>query len=436
MNPPIDHQFKYLLREGKFNLAHTAVDKLIDMCAANMPSEMVDVKYPVYPETKADNMLVYLPVEIKDRELESKCKLARHLIHLGFDVVLGSTWSLNQGHYKDLPPGIVLFKTLNEIDGFNMKNARANGHVVYALDEEAFSRPNTENAYKINTSQAALAEADWVLTQSQGQEDVLCTLYPDHHAKFFTTGNPRVEILQSKAGAGQNDYNLVCGMTGTINGIRGLYLTISATIKQLFRDSNRKLAIDMLREACHRELDVFPEIVQTIHTNKDVVFRPHPSEDAEFWYDWLETGNEDDPLIREYGSASDLMRDAIKVFHVAECGTGIEAAIMKVARQSLGGEQPPLDKDMVNRNQACQHIAEFMLFNSVKAQMEGSRKSFLDTLKSRRGKFSPTAFHKRKFPYTENEEISNMVGCDVKHVEEVEHNLWYLEAAKIGKLES
>jgi len=432
MSHPIDEQFRVLLREGQFERAHLVVDKLLDMCAANVQARPVDNSIETHPTNKADNMIVYLPIEIKDRELEGKALLAKRLVGVGFDVVIGQSWAISAQGYKNLPPGIIVFKTLNEIDAHNMGLARHQGHVIYAMDEEAFSRPNTMDAHVINATQRAMDRADWVLAQSHTHADILQNLFAETN-KVYVTGNPRVEVHLNKRLKNPKSHNLVCGMSGAINNTRGIYITISATAAQLFKDKHRDTAIRILREACHREVEVFPEVVESIMSNKDVVFRPHPAESTDFWRDWLETGDADDPLIRDTGPAADLMVDAMKVCHVAECGTGIEAELMGVRRESLGGEQEPVDPSLISMGRnAAQEIAEFILFNSVNVQVENHRQSFVQALQVNKSGFIPTAFHKRKFPHTDKGEIAYLTGFDQSKIVDVEPNVWYLEAKVVN----
>jgi len=62
------------------------------------------------------NKIVYLPIEIKNREFYSKTILAAKLIQKNFKVVIGQQWFIyDQILKKNFPPGIFFQNSLNEI---------------------------------------------------------------------------------------------------------------------------------------------------------------------------------------------------------------------------------------------------------------------------------------------------------------------------------
>ena len=58
--------------------------------------------------------IAYLTVEVKHRDLEPRLLIASHLVKAGITVVVGQQWAMFPNP-SAFPPGIVLFKTVNEI---------------------------------------------------------------------------------------------------------------------------------------------------------------------------------------------------------------------------------------------------------------------------------------------------------------------------------
>ena len=93
--------------------------------------------FPKTPPRKIGRIL-YLPVEIASRELPAKAQLAGEMARRGFQVVIGAAWNVFVELYRGLPPGLVFLKTLNAQDANNMHLFQQRGHIVAALNEEAF----------------------------------------------------------------------------------------------------------------------------------------------------------------------------------------------------------------------------------------------------------------------------------------------------------
>ena len=139
--------------------------------------------------------ILYLPVEVKARELQAKSWLADAAAAAGFSVVIGSSWNIQLQGGADLPPGVVLFKTLNHLDAANMRRFKAAGHVIAALDEEAFGRSTDETTLRLNVHPDALGEADLVMVQGAAQRDLMARVFPEAADKIVVTGSPRADVF-------------------------------------------------------------------------------------------------------------------------------------------------------------------------------------------------------------------------------------------------
>src|SRR3954468_861216 len=81
------------------------------------------------------NRLLYLPMEIASRELDSRLLLSVIALTHGFEVVIGQKW-LIESNIRRMPGGIYLSKTMTRRDAASLARARAHGYFPAAIDEE------------------------------------------------------------------------------------------------------------------------------------------------------------------------------------------------------------------------------------------------------------------------------------------------------------
>ena len=63
--------------------------------------------------------ILYLPMEIASRELDSRLLIAALALERGYEVVLGQKWLIER-NVKSMPAGIYLSKTLTQRDARTM----------------------------------------------------------------------------------------------------------------------------------------------------------------------------------------------------------------------------------------------------------------------------------------------------------------------------
>ena len=80
--------------------------------------------------------VLYLPIEEKAREFDSKLLIAAAAAERGLSVVIGQVWRMHH-NLKHMPPGIVLFKGVKRVQAINMSHAARHGYLIAAMDEEA-----------------------------------------------------------------------------------------------------------------------------------------------------------------------------------------------------------------------------------------------------------------------------------------------------------
>ena len=136
--------------------------------------------------------LVYLPCEIKSRDLLARLLIADYLLKAGIPVVLGDIWSM-EANAATAVPGCWLFATANKVQAKVMSHVKSSGHRVFTTDEE--SLPLVDALTTASTE--AVEMCDGFFVHNSAHETSLKARFPSHARKFKMTGSARIEALAS-----------------------------------------------------------------------------------------------------------------------------------------------------------------------------------------------------------------------------------------------
>ena len=182
--------------------------------------------------------IVYLPLEIKNRELEARLLIACRLLERGVTVVFGQQWAIFY-NVENWPPGAVLFKTMNQIQAANMEAFNKREHVVAGTDEEVLT---SVSDFVISFSNTAAHAAHLFFAQSGLHAAAVAQRFPVLKERTVVTGNPRVDVIRhlgpsifgeeaARIRKEMGPYVLVNSNYATINSIWGRENAISACIQ-------------------------------------------------------------------------------------------------------------------------------------------------------------------------------------------------------------
>ena len=244
----------------------------------------------------ARSPVLYLPIEEKGREFDSKLLIGGAAAERGFSVVIGQVWAMSSS-FDRMPPGVVLFKGVNKIQLGNMRFAARHGHLVTAIDEEALGLAHPRFlARDVDPRFPEICDA--LLAQGQFQARVMHDVVGMAKSKIFVTGNPRTDplrhplsesyeaddaILRRKHGR----FVVVNSTCGGVNSPWGGLEGYRSVLKQIgwldpdkpedeidYRDhiEHDTLNMEALKTLLKRLPEALPE--------HNIVLRPHPSERA------------------------------------------------------------------------------------------------------------------------------------------------------------
>ncbi|MBM86359.1 MAG: hypothetical protein CMM47_10105 [Rhodospirillaceae bacterium] len=285
--------------------------------------------------------IVYMPVEVKERELAARVLMARALAERGIASVIGFGEAVTRGA-AFWSAGIYLIKGLNAVQKRTATRIRAHGHWLIALDEEAFGVADSNYMAKdIDPEIAPLV--DLVFGQGEIQRTTLVEKRGFVPEKVLVTGNPRADLFRTplreevearatKIRTRIGRFVLVNTNTGAVNsswGSEDRYRGILAEIGWF--DPRDPEGVALVDEHLRHDRENFQAVIALLRTlaSKDpdipVIVRPHPTERAETWQE----------LVRDLPSVQ-IVHDteptawlvAADLVVVTGCTTGLEAFML------------------------------------------------------------------------------------------------------------
>lgn len=142
-------------------------------------------------------MKVFLPLEIKDRELDSRILISKLLVNKGFEVVIGHKRELNKIvlHSSNC---LYLSKSCAKIDYAFLKLLKKRNIRILVIDEEAIIHQSEESHIKCRLSYDSLLLIEAYFAWGDYDKNVLFKNFPKVGEKIFNYGNPRIDILRKE----------------------------------------------------------------------------------------------------------------------------------------------------------------------------------------------------------------------------------------------
>ena len=285
-------------------------------------------------------MNIYLHVEISARELDSKLVLAILAASKGHEVIVSNDEVIEKGLKRGwLPAGIFHTKSLMPSKAKIKRHSSLikKGCKITSIDEEAsIDRFGYETFSKLRYSEETISQSSAVFTWGDEDFETLKKEYSNYSEKIFKTGSPRVDVwgpfFDNYWGTPQNipkkPFLLISSNMASVfdhlslkerikNMSIGGYFKVPGQLKEKFLT----LSGNFLKAI------TFIEAIKYLskHNNGyDIVIRPHPAEDINFWKILLE-GTPNVHVIRE-GSISPWINKAFAVMHHA-CTTAVECTV-------------------------------------------------------------------------------------------------------------
>lgn len=277
---------------------------------------------------------VYIPVEIKSRELYGKMILASYFIKNGLEVVIGE-----HGYVRDCAlksrNGIYIEKDMYHIRAKLFKELKKRDFYIVAWDEEGLVTSGATKFTSYQLDKESMELCDLLITWGDFQREKMIEYAPEIAYKTISLGNPRLDLLRK-------DSELI--YRDKVNKLRrkyGSFILINSnfdliTNPHAFKDAKRalqthqedyKACLDHLKSVMNAERKIFPFFVNAIErlaqkTDYTIIIRPHPNEDGKIWK--AKFGSYKNVKITKKYDANTWIKAASLIVHNT-CTTGIES---------------------------------------------------------------------------------------------------------------
>ncbi|MGJ9458029.1 surface carbohydrate biosynthesis protein [Oceanobacillus sp. CF4.6] len=221
-----------------------------------------------------DKRWLYLPVEVKVRELDAKLLLAYYAVREGYHIVIGEHKMVELAS-EVYPKGIFFSKGYpHRFRRRIITNAKVNGHMVVELDEEGLILTDktqyVRERMKADMLDLVTQEYCWGIFQ----KEAIAEAYPDYNQKCHIVGNPRFDLLKPK-------FNLLYKEdVERIKSNYGMFILINTRFSE-YNFLNGKKTESMVSMYMKKLYDHFLEMTKAASGKFpaiNFVIRPHPSE--------------------------------------------------------------------------------------------------------------------------------------------------------------
>jgi surface carbohydrate biosynthesis protein len=306
--------------------------------------------------------ILYLPIEVASRELDSRLLLALCAIRRGFEVILGQKWLLER-NIEAMPPGVYFSKTLTKRDGRTLARARKAGYFVAAIDEELPGILATETDMRW-MSPDSVASCDLIFVAGAGNTRAFAGRFGAGD-RVVTIGNPRWDLLKpplrrvyrAEVERIQQAYgrfillNTNLGLTNTEKGDPDQIIQDLIRLGKLDRNNPGDMAyygdIRIMETANQAVMVELLQRLPAAFPGLNIVLRPHPSERLAPWQ--AAAAGIDRVHVVRSGPAVPWIMACEALVHT-NCTTGAEAhALDKPAICVLPTDLPVNDRYLSNR---------------------------------------------------------------------------------------
>lgn len=293
---------------------------------------------------------LYLPIEIKARELDAKVLLSLIAAKNGFGIIFGGQIPLQRFLHKSLSGGIYLDKSISSNKKSDIQKVKRNGIRLTCFDEEGLlqSRENTDRAKRYASRRLStenLAKTEIFFCWGENQAGIIEDHYPEFKDRLRCTGGPRIDLARPEL---KSLYDV---RMKSFHEKYKPYIFIPSTFSSYINANSPDFVVEQIKrydnlsgnKPNHEEYAFYERKIDFVRQNfeyfkeailhltkkyKDYnfVLRPHPQDDFKVWDDLAK--NIDNLHVVFEGSAVQWIATCEVMIH-NNCTTGIEGIVME-----------------------------------------------------------------------------------------------------------
>lgn len=292
------------------------------------------------------NIICYLPIEVKVRELDQRLHLAMALVEKGFTVVIGKKGGVNRNMFSQSNTFVYFDKGLSPGEkSFYKAIKAANGLIVGIKEEGMFNNLDVNiQEFKDNYNNSVSQLFSLIFVWGKRSKEIIekhCLKI--NNPNLVVTGSPALDLLN------QNLINYYYKLRNLNYKIESGYILINTNFarangylnyslvksynyknKKLYNKKNGSyLFLESEYEKSKKFEDkVFLEFLDMIETlvksfpEKNIIIRPHPAENDKIYKEKFKKFN--NVKINREGSSKEWIVGAESIIH-HDCTTGVEA---------------------------------------------------------------------------------------------------------------
>lgn len=274
-----------------------------------------------------DRRWIYLPVEVKGRELLSKLLIAYFALNKGFGVFIGRN-GMNIGR-DFFPRGIYFDKCLsNHKIRFHQQQVVDLENVLVSHDEEGLLFASEENYASRRMSQSSINLSTMIFLWGSEQEKIFRNSARVDD-KLVMTGSPRIDLWSPEL-----NY-LISSEAVDLEKKFGSFILVVSNWGYTAAEQEAGIDPDKVYPGNPHSflrssfLKMIARLAETFPRQK-VIVRPHPVESLDYWQEVaLKFADIENVVVIGEGAISPWLRAAKAVIH-NNCTTGLEAWIGEI----------------------------------------------------------------------------------------------------------
>ncbi len=238
---------------------------------------------------------LYLPMDVRVRELHAKTLFAAAAVARGYKVVIGRKQEVHVG-MSIHPPGFYLGLGAQQNFYEQFKNLRARNFVVSSMDEEGLITLDDTIYQRLKISPETLSQTDIMFAWGDHQKKILAQ-EAGAACQLEGVGNLRLDTLRSQyRGIWARDiaalkqkygrYVLIVSSFGSANHFEGDKYFESLKEKKIIRSAADEQILRSYIELKKKNLQAYLEAIPALaarYPEINFIVRPHPSESHELW---------------------------------------------------------------------------------------------------------------------------------------------------------
>ena len=289
------------------------------------------------------NKRIYLLLEVKKRELDSRCYFAIKACLNNYEVVIckKNNFYANAKFYES---GIVMLKSAGVNHFKNIMEIKSAGHSISVMDEEGLMYFSAEDFIQRRIYKESLKYVDYIFTWGQNDYELITNHLNEYKEKIYKTGSARIDILKEpvnqiyhndalKIKKKFGDFYLLNTFFTFTNHFYGESEEHRAEVLQsesLYNHSLvyvNSLKIQKLQEETLKKTIDFVNKFAIKFPEEKLVIRPHMSENHKIWHDLSNKYKNVFTVYDDMNTCSWMIASNFVIS--SNCTTSVEAFLLK-----------------------------------------------------------------------------------------------------------